>query len=91
MQLCSLRWLGFVPEDLSAAPREAFAVLAATLDVVPRVIFDYAVRAPTRAEHRLAVREHAGFRPASERERELEGLHERLVEVALEHERGRCC
>jgi hypothetical protein len=85
LQLCSLRWLGFVPEDLSPAPREAIAVLAATLDVMPRAIFDYAVRAPTRAEHRLAVREHAGFRPASERE--LVGLHERLVEVALEHER----
>jgi hypothetical protein len=85
LQLCSLRWLGFVPEDLSAAPPEAIAVLASTLDVVPRAIFDYAVRAPTRAEHRLAVREHAGFRAASERE--LDGLHEQLVEVALEHER----
>jgi hypothetical protein len=60
-------------------------VLAEILDVAPRVIFDYAVRAPTRVEHRLLVRTHAGFRAFSERE--LASLGERLVEVALEHER----
>jgi len=94
VQLGALRWLGFIPEDLTAAPPEALVPLADTLDVSPRVIFDYAVRAPTRAEHRLLVRAHSGFRPCSERE--LEALGERLVEVALEHERpslllGRIC
>jgi hypothetical protein len=51
----------------------------------PREIFDYAVRAPTRAEHRLLVRAHAGFRPFTEDE--LDRLRARLVDVALEHER----
>jgi hypothetical protein len=85
LQLGALRWLGFVPEDLSAAPPEALAALGAALDVQPRAIFDYAVRAPTRVEHRLLVRAHAGFRPFTERE--LDGLRTRLIETALEHER----
>jgi len=75
----------FVPEDLLAAPAEALQALGDVLDVPPRAIFDYAVRAPTRAEHRLLVRAHAGFRPLTERE--LDALQDRLVEVALEHER----
>lgn len=85
LQLGALRWLGFIPEDLTAAPPDAAAALSLALDVAARVIFDYAVRAPTRVEHRLLVRAHADFRAFSERD--LEGLQARLVEVALEHER----
>ena len=85
LQLGAVRWLGFIPEDLTAAPPEALAALGAVLDVPPRVIFEYAVRAPTRVEHRLLVRAHAGFRAFGERE--LDGLRVRLVEEALEHER----
>jgi Domain of unknown function (DUF4158) len=75
----------FIPEDLPSAPVEAIGALADVLDVPPRAIFDYAVRAQTRGEHRLLVRAHAGFRAFTERE--LERLQERLVDVALEHER----
>ena len=62
LQLCALRWLGFVPDDLTGAPPDAVAALAGVLDVPPRVIFEYAVRPQTRREHRPMVREHAGFR-----------------------------
>lgn len=85
LQLGAVRWLGFVPEDLPGAPPEALAALGAALDVQPRAIFDYAVRAPTRVEHRLLVRAHAGCRPFGERA--LDGLRARLIEEALEHER----
>jgi hypothetical protein len=33
LQLCALRWLGFVPEDLTTAPPDAITVLAGALDV----------------------------------------------------------
>ena len=56
LQLCALRWLGFIPEDLAAAPPEAIAALADVLDVPPRAIFDYSVRPQTRREHRPLVR-----------------------------------
>jgi TnpA family transposase len=85
LQLCSLRWLGFVPDELSAAPSDAIATVAESLDVPARAVFDYSVRAPTRREHRLAVREHAGFVTAGEAE--LESLRGWLLERALEHER----
>ncbi len=85
LQLCSLRWLGFIPKDLAGSPEEALATLGGALDVAPRAIFDYAVRAPTRVEHRLLVRDHAGYRAFSDRD--LEALGGRLVDTALAHER----
>ncbi|MGB0093400.1 MAG: DUF4158 domain-containing protein, partial [Solirubrobacteraceae bacterium] len=83
LQLGALRGLGFVPEDLAAAPPDALMSLTETLDVSPRAIFDYAVRAQTRGEHRLLVRAYAGFRPFTDRE--LDVLGDRLVDAALEH------
>lgn len=85
LQLGALRWLGFIPEDLQEAPADALDALAGALDVQPRVIFEYAVRAPTRVEHRLLVRAHAGFRAFSDRDGA--SLGPRLVQIALEHER----
>ncbi|MDQ6803649.1 MAG: DUF4158 domain-containing protein [Actinomycetota bacterium] len=85
LQLGALQWLGFIPDDLTAAPAEALAALGSVLDVPPRTIFDYAVRAPTRVEHRLLVRAHAGF--CAFTERDLDKISAQLVEIALEHER----
>ena len=85
LQLCSLRWLGFIPEDLPAAPAEAIAVLADALDVPARAIFDYSVRPQTRREHRPQVRDHAGFVAAGERA--VAPVRDWLIEQAIEHER----
>lgn len=85
MQVCSLRWLGFIPEDLTAAPGEAIAVLAEILDVPARAIFDYSVRPQTRREHRPQVRAHAGFVAPSQRT--VAPVREWLIDRAMEHER----
>lgn len=85
LQLCSLRWLDFVPRDLTAAPPDAITVLAVVLDVPARVIFEYSVRPQTRREHRPMVREHAGFRAGALAE--LDALTGWLTEKALEHDR----
>ena len=50
LQLCSLRWLGFIPDDLPSAPPEAIAAFASVLDSSPRAIFDYSVPPQTRRE-----------------------------------------
>ncbi len=55
LQLCALRWLGFFPDDLPAAPEEAIKCLADALDVPGWAIFDYSVRPQTRWEHRPLV------------------------------------
>jgi hypothetical protein len=85
LQLCALRWLGFIPDDQPAAPGEAIGALADALDVPARAIFDYPVRPQTRWEHRPLVREHAGFAAVSERA--IAPVREWLIEQAMEHER----
>jgi hypothetical protein len=85
LQLCALRWLGFFPDDLPAAPEEAIGCLADALDVPVRAVFDSSVRPQTRWEHRPLVRDHAGFVAVSERV--LTPVREWLIEQAMEHER----
>jgi hypothetical protein len=85
LQLCALRWLGFFPDDLPAAPEEAIGCLADALDVPVRAIFDYSVRPQTRWEHRPLVREHAGFVAVSEPA--LAPVRGWMAEQAMEHER----
>ena len=49
--LCTLPWLGFVPDDVAAAPAVAVVRLADQLGVDPRVLRHYGRRAKTRTEH----------------------------------------
>ena len=48
LQLCALRYLGFVPRNLSAAPRSAACFVADQLKVSPDEIQSYARREQTR-------------------------------------------
>ena len=50
LQLCALRYLGFVPRNLSAAPRSAACFVADQLEVSPDEIQSYARREKTRAD-----------------------------------------
>ena len=84
LQLCALRYLGFVPRNLSAAPRSAACFVADQLEVSPDEIQSYARREQTRRQHFTEVREHLGF--SMLRSRDLEELEAWLVERALEHE-----
>ena len=84
LQLCALRYLGFVPRNLSAAPRSAACFVADQLEVSPDEIQSYARREQTRRQHFTEVREPLGF--SRLRSRDLEELEAWLVERALEHE-----
>ena len=81
---CALRYLGFVPRNLSAAPRSAACFVADQLEVSPDEIQSYARREQTRRQHFTEVREPLGF--SMLRSRDLEELEAWLVERALEHE-----
>ena len=50
LQLCALRYLGFVPRNLSAAPRLAACFVADQLEVSPDEIQSYARRGSRRAD-----------------------------------------
>lgn len=51
VQLCALPWLGFVPEDVAAAPGVAVSRLAVQLGVPLGALVTYGARAQTRTDH----------------------------------------
>jgi len=94
VQLCSLRWLGFVPDLLAELPRPPLLALSEQLEVDPDDVMLYGARAQTRTDHFGAVRERAGFRPFDQAQRQA--LEEWLGLRAIEHERPKalwelCC
>ena len=51
MQLCALRYLGFAPDDLRIAPREAIVYVARQLGIPPEALLAYGRRIATRTTH----------------------------------------
>ena len=85
LQLCTLRYLGFVPNNLQGAPAPVIKFLARQLDVSPEAISSYGERAQTRTNHLTEIEEHLGFHKASAEEKKEIGHW--LRERALEHDR----
>ena len=83
--VCSLRWLGFVPENLGELPEPALLALCDQLEADPRDLQGYGARAQTRTDQSAAARAHAEFRPFDEAE--AQWLERWLVVRAMEHER----
>ncbi len=82
--LCTLRWLGFVPDEVAAAPRAAVVRLAERLDVDPDHIRSYGKRANTRTGHLRSVARYLGWRVPTPLD--LKELDEFLLARALEHD-----
>jgi hypothetical protein len=94
VQLCSLRWLGFVPDALAELPDPALLSLCAQLESDPDDLRVYGARAQTRSDHFQAVRRRAGFRAFDAQERSP--FEEWLALRAMEQERPKalwelCC
>ena len=64
LQLCTLRYLGFVPADLSQSPSPAANFLARQLQVSPDIIDVYGERPQTRTDHLQEIERHLGFHKA---------------------------
>ena len=82
--LCTLPWLGFVPDKVSTAPPVAVARLADQLGVDSAELRSYGRRAKTRTEHLRLVAQYLGWRPPSTLE--LKELDEFLLARAMEHD-----
>nr|WP_235204493.1 Tn3 family transposase [Nocardia otitidiscaviarum] len=82
--LCTLPWLGFVPDKVMAAPPVAVARLAEQLKVDAAHLRSYGRRAQTRTEHLRLVARYLGWRPAGAME--FKELDEFLLARALEHD-----
>jgi TnpA family transposase len=85
LQLCTLRHIGFVPDDLRRAPHAALAMLATQLRIAVNAIDEYAEREQTRTDHLQEAMAALSFRAAGAQD--LEQLEAWLVERALEHDR----
>ncbi len=82
--LCTLPWLGFVPDKVAAAPPVVVARLADQLKVDAALIGSYGRRAQTRSEHLRLVAWYLGWRSAGAME--LKELDEFLLVRAMEHD-----
>ena len=51
LQLCTLRYLGFVPDPLGSAPSSVISHLARQLGTEPEWLAAYGGRPPTRTDH----------------------------------------
>ena len=84
LQTGSLRWLGFIPEELLCAPERAVRYLAGQLDVPAGALLAYGDSQRTRSEHARLAQRLARFRaPGAE---DLGRLHDHLIASALEHD-----
>jgi Domain of unknown function (DUF4158) len=64
VQLCTLPWLGFVPDDLWSVPQAAVLRLANQLEVSPGALGQYGRRAQTRSDHLKVVLKYLDWKPA---------------------------
>jgi TnpA family transposase len=62
VQLCTLPWLGFVPDDVRAAPAVAVGRLAERIHVAAGELSGYAARGQTRTDHLHALQRYSGWR-----------------------------
>lgn len=87
LSLCALRFLGFIPEELSLVPENAmlFVLKQINLESIPVDFEQYGIRAQTRTDHALRIEQHLGFKPFNESEQE--SLKAWLLIQAMEHDR----
>ena len=85
LQLCTLRYLGFVPNPLRSAPPTVIAHLALQLGTAPESLAAYGDRPHTRTDDFQEVIAYLGFRKA--RAADVRDLRAWLVARALEHDR----
>jgi hypothetical protein len=86
VQLCTLPWLGFVPDEVGSAPPVAVARLAERLGLDPEAIEGYRHRAHTRSDHLLLVARYLGWKSAPAGGGEMKELEQFLLDRAMEHD-----
>ncbi|MGH3933364.1 MAG: Tn3 family transposase [Pseudonocardiaceae bacterium] len=86
VQLATLPWLGFVPDEVPAAPPVAVARLAERLGLDPAVLKGYGKREQTRSDHLRLVAEYLGWKSAPAGSEAIKGLEQFLLDRAMEHD-----
>lgn len=86
VQLCTLPWLGFVPDDIWSVPQAAMLRLANQLAVSPRGLQQYGRRAQTRSDHLKLVLKYLDWKPVPSAGEPLKELEQFLLDRAMEHD-----
>ena len=86
VQLCTLPWLGFVPDEVRAAPPVAVMRLAGRLSVDPDALAGYGERPQTRTDHLRLVCDYLGWKTAPTGGVVMKELEEFLLGRAMEHD-----
>jgi hypothetical protein len=86
VQLCTLPWLGFVPDEVRSAPPAVVARLAGRLGLAPEAIEGYGHRSHTRSDHLLLVAKYLGWKSAPAGGGEMRELEQFLLDRAMEHD-----
>ncbi|KAB1927320.1 Tn3 family transposase [Micromonospora sp. ALFpr18c] len=84
VQLCTLPWLGFVPDDVAAAPAAVVGRLSQRLGIAMGELRGYGEREQTRTGHLREVAGYAGWRSMDTAE--WKDLDEFLFARAMEHD-----
>lgn len=84
VQLCTLPWLGFVPDDVAAAPAAAVARLSERLGIPVGALRGYGARGQTRTDHLRDVAAYLGWRQVDGPR--WKNLEEFLFARAMEHD-----
>ena len=85
VQLCALRFLGFVPDEVTGIPEPALRFLCEQTETQPHELLSYGEREQTRSDHLALVREHLNFRVWDAGT--AASIRDWLAERALEQER----
>jgi hypothetical protein len=83
VQLCSLRYMGFVPEDITNLPKEALHYLSRQLKIEPNCLNDYGKRKKTFRKHKTLIAKYFGFNELTEEYKAL--LLKWITDRAMEH------
>ena len=84
LALCTVRYLGFCPEDLQTLPENVAWYVGQQIMVSPEALAAYPEREQTRTEHLRRIYEYLGYRRPTPAD--LRDLFAWLVERAIEHD-----
>jgi TnpA family transposase len=85
LQLGTLRYLSFIPDDFPEIPKVVINYVAEQLNVYPEVLSAYGERPQTRTNQLQEIQNYLGFRKA--KEADFLQLAAWLLQRAMEHDR----
>ncbi|PRX45321.1 uncharacterized protein DUF4158 [Nonomuraea fuscirosea] len=90
VQLCTLPWLGYIPDDLQEIPQAALVRLAGQMAVFPGMLEQYAratkKRPQTRSDHLKLVMKYLTWKNPSPGSIQWKELEQFLLDRAMEHD-----